>query len=271
MTPRPLFVVPGRLQSSVLGRLKSSHRRILLLDFDGTLAPLRSTPAKARLPVGTKTLIRKLTRRPHTWVFLVTGRSLKDIAGKTRLTGVGLVANHGFEIATRHRRWIHPAARKAAPALRMMVKELSETLKPVGGVLVEDKTYTLSVHFRNVRPSRVPLVLKTVNRLVRGYGELLATTHGKKVVEVRPAVEWNKGFAVEKVLGALKWSPADFVTYLGDDRTDEDAFRALKNRATTVIVEYDRRSAAGYWVEDPRAVAGFLNIILFTRAEGKER
>jgi trehalose-phosphatase len=253
---------------STLARCKSI---ILFLDFDGTLAPIRKTPSLARLPFETRALLRRLSNRPNIIVGLVTGRSEADIIKKVRIRNVIWIANHGFEISMGRSHWVHRAAKEARPVLGEIARKLRRGLSAVQGVLIENKRYTLTVHYRNVRKQSVSLVKEITRHLLRPYEAQFRITTGKKVFEVRPNAPWNKGHAVEHVLECLRPDKTSLLVYIGDDRTDEDAFKRLHARALTVMVGRKIESAARYRVRNPRAAKEFLKIIEGTSRKGEGR
>jgi len=114
------------------------------------------------------------------------------------------------------------------------------------GVIIEDKGATAGIHYRLLEPSRVRRLKEIVQEEIERWGGALRATFGKKVIEIRPDVDWDKG---RGVLEFMRWlSPAADrrLIYIGDDRTDEDAFRALRGIGTTVLVGAAAGSAAEF-------------------------
>lgn len=231
---------------------------LLALDFDGTLAPIVPIPADAALLPAAQSALRALVARADTRVAVVSGRALADVRARVGLAGVYYAGNHGLEIEGPDIERIHPEAVAAVKLIADCTATLRGQLAEYPGVLVEDKHLTLSVHFRMV--SDPALEEEIVARVMASCGDRagLRLTAGKKVVEVRPDVAWDKGratrFLVDAVLARNGAAP---VVYIGDDRTDEDAFRALRGRGDGVIVAdpAPAESAAGAWVRSPAEVA----------------
>jgi trehalose 6-phosphate phosphatase len=260
MIPQPLFDRRGILDDAARRRITACKTVVLFLDFDGTLAPIRKAPSLAVMPQRTKGILASLARRPEFVVGLATGRTRADIVRKVGLKGLFLITNHGFEISRGKTRWVHPAAKRARPGLTRCAAALRRSLRAVRGTLIEHKGYTLSVHFRNVSKAGVPIVHQTVAELLLQYGDSLKSAAGKKVLEIRPRVLWGKGHAALRVLQSLRRSPSPLVLYIGDDVTDEDAFRLLPRGAITIAVgRY--RSAALYRVKNPGDVVRFLQVV----------
>jgi trehalose 6-phosphate phosphatase len=259
--PVSLFNRKGGIKDTVARRLRSCQRTVLLLDFDGTLAPIRRTPSAAGLSAGTKHLLRRLASRRPITLCLVTGRSLHDIVKKLGIHGVILLTNHGFQISSGAANWVHPAAKRVEPLLVGLGRKLGRALEGVSGVLVESKKLTLSVHYRNVPKKNVRKVKGLVQSIVYPHRSDLLLTAGKKVVEIRPRVEWGKGHAVLRVLRSIRHEKTRCVVYIGDDTTDEAAFRMLPAPAVTIRVGKGGLSAAAYRVQAPSEVFRFLGIV----------
>jgi trehalose-phosphatase len=135
-------------------------------------------------------------------------------------------------------------------------------LASVPGVLVQDKRFAVAVHYRQVAADRIAEIEAAVERTLSSCPDL-RKTGGKKVLELRPAVEWDKGQAVLWLLRALDLETEEVVpVYLGDDTTDEDAFRALHDRGVTALVaRTPRPTAAGYSMQDSDEVGDFLRFV----------
>jgi trehalose-phosphatase len=271
MPPQYLFDREAGIWNSILGELTASRRLLVFLDYDGTLVPIQKLPSSAVLPTKMKEFLRRVSKRPNVSLGLVTGRSLSDIKRMVHLNSVFYVANHGFHTSLAKSRWVHPEAQRAHPVLGKIFSELRSALSSIPGVLIEDKQYTLSVHYRNVRERSVPLLKKSVRRVVRPYRTMVKMTTGKKVIEVRPNVSWDKGHAVLRVIKLLPSRGKPLIVYIGDDKTDEDAFRLLRRSAITIRVGWSRSSRAAYFVHSPTEVQVVLKAIDSIRDEGNRR
>lgn len=246
-------------------------RLILLLDFDGTLAPIVDRPELARLPDGTRELLEALLARPDVDAAIVSGRGMADARERAGLEGLPYAGNHGMEIEGPGVSRVHPEAAAARPALESVRARLVRELAGVEGALVEDKGLTLSVHYRLVSRDRVPAVREAVRAAAGSAGDALQVTEGKEVLEVRPRVEWDKGRAVEFLLDHFSPAPGVPVLYIGDDTTDEDAFAALRRRGQGEgIVISDpppAGTAAGSYLRDPAEVAALFAALLSRGAD----
>lgn len=244
------------------GRIRRAERVALLLDFDGTLSPIARRPELVRLSPSHRKVLQELGRGGRVVVGIISGRGLRDLRRRVGLPQIYYAGNHGLELQGPGIRFFHPGAAAARPRLRQIGEELGERLNGVEGVLVEDKTLSLSLHLRRVPPGCRSQVRRLFARTVKPYltrGEV-RVTRGKLVLEVRPAVDWDKGSAVKVIRTEIcRLSRPIFLCYLGDDETDEAAFRALGEDDLAVFVGGRKRgSAASYYLRDPGEVEDFL-------------
>jgi len=248
-------------------KIQRAGQIVLFLDYDGTLTPIVSHPSKARLPAETRRLLLSLSRQRGIWIALVSGRALKEIRRLVGLKGLCYVGNHGLELAGPKIRHVNPMARKSRPVLKRIAVSLRTELKKIPGAWVEDKGLTLAVHYRQVNPRKKLLVRSLFHEVVRPYGKKrqVRITEGKEVFEVRPPVRWTKGTAVTWLLArrrTLSRGPV-LPVVIGDDLTDEDAFKALGNRGITVAVgPSNPRTRARYGVASHLQVLSFLRRLL---------
>ncbi|HYJ79723.1 MAG TPA: trehalose-phosphatase [Longimicrobiaceae bacterium] len=208
---------------------RRSGRLVLLLDFDGTLAPIVPHPDDAAIPPATRAALERLRSFAGVEAAVVSGRGLADVRLRAGIPGVAYAGNHGMEMQGAGFERVHPQAAAARPLLEAVARRIEPELAAVPGAFLEDKELTLSVHFRRAPAEREPEVRRIVAAAVAGVGGV-KVTEGKMVLEVRPRVEWDKGKAVLFLLDQLRPPAGTPVLYLGDDRTDEDAFRALRQR-----------------------------------------
>lgn len=223
----------------------------VFLDYDGTLAPLAARPDDARMSSRCRDLVRALAAcRP---VAIVTGRAMPDIRRHVGLDELHYAADHGFEIAGPGTSFeIDPSLR---PKLASAAAELTGRLAGLvgDGVVVEAKRYSVAVHYRLARPADEPRIEAAVEAVVAGAPDLRKGV-GKKVFEIRPRLEWHKGAAVSWLLEHFGVSGS---TYLGDDRTDEDAFEVVAARPLGVGIVVGTPTwptSARYRLADPDEV-----------------
>jgi trehalose 6-phosphate phosphatase len=250
---------------------RASPHLLILSDYDGTLTPIVGRPSDALLGSGMKDKLAALARRPRVTVGVVSGRSLAELKSMVSIDGIYYAGNHGLEIDGPDLNWVSPEAGAARSLLRDLAGELAVALQETDGVIIEDKGLGLSVHYRLVDPAGQDAVAETFHRLtapLAGAGKIRITS-GKKVLEVRPPIDWDKGKAVEairrEIMMLLKLDVV-MTVYLGDDLTDEDAFRVLRPPfpgGWGIHVGGDSRdSAAGYYLGSPADVEEMFGRIL---------
>lgn len=251
---------------SLRRRIVSAEHLFLFLDYDGTLAPIADHPSKARLPARARRFLQQLARQPGSCVALVSGRRLSDLKAMVQLPGLLYIGNHGLELQGPKLRYAHPGAQARRPLLKRMAQLLKKTLQPIPEAWVEDKGLTLSVHYRSVPPGRAPLVRNILHEVVKPYLEKsqVRIAAGKRVFEVRPAVRWTKGTVVHWLLARhlAAGKKRTLPIYIGDDQTDEDAFKALGSEGLSIRVGRSEPSYAQYALSSPREVEKFLRRLL---------
>jgi trehalose 6-phosphate phosphatase len=240
------YIFSGR-NAPLLKKLTQGHV-LLAFDFDGTLAPIVSTPDGAALRSGTRSLLTKLAARCD--CIVVSGRSRKDV--RKRLRGVALkeiIGNHGIEP------W--GSSKKLAKAVRTWIPVLHERLRTLSGVVVEGKQFSASVHLRHARHKRAA---------IRAVHEVAATLRGarlvggKQVVNIVPRGAPDKGDALKE---ARRRGSYDTVVYVGDDETDEHAFAVLRNRRSLGIrVGNKQTSLARYYIRNQKEMDRLLSFLI---------
>ncbi len=237
------------------------RRPAIFLDYDGTLTPIVDDPAAAELAPPMRERLRAVAR--HCLVAVISGRDLADVRQRVDLPGLYYAGSHGFEIVGPGGSSVRlEKGEQYLPALDRAHDELQRRLGDIDGLLLERKRFSLAVHYRRCAPDRVEGIEQAVDEVAEAQG--LRRSEGKKLFELQPPVEWDKGHAVRWLMELLEVDPARTPPlYIGDDRTDEDAFRALADDGLGILVgEAPQRSAAAYRLEDPAAVGRFLERLL---------
>jgi trehalose-phosphatase len=274
-----LLPVGDRVAARLAGRPLA-----VLLDVDGTLAPIAPRPEEAAVPAETRKVVAALAALPDVRVALVSGRAAADARRMVGVANVWVIGNHGFEVVSPDGGELpQPELEPWRSAVARAARRIAPLVAPVPGVLLEDKGWTLSVHYRLADPKVVPRLVESVERVAEPLG--LRVMRGKMVVEVRPDVRVDKGTAELRLanqLGALARREDDVsgddrdaaagdgngsAVFVGDDRTDEDAFRALRSRSARVVTVRvthgeEMATAAEFSLEDPAAVRSFLEWLL---------
>jgi trehalose 6-phosphate phosphatase len=219
---------------TLAGRL-GGRPALVLLDVDGTLAPLAPRPEDARVPDETLAVVAGLVAAPATHVALVSGRAADDALRMVPVPGLWSVGNHGFEtISPDGTLRIDARVVPYLDALRAAVAALEEVAAGVPGARVEDKRLTMSFHYRLAAPEAIPGLHEAVVNAGRLHG--LAFTEGKTVLELRPPVDVHKGTASVALAGRLGALATDAsLFFAGDDVTDEDAARSLREASPHAV------------------------------------
>ncbi len=245
-------------------RALEGGRTAVFLDFDGTLTPIVDTPAQAVLSREMRDIVRCLSDRCITAV--VSGRAREEVRERVGLDNLFYAGTHGYDIAGPAGTDIrHQVGQEFLPLMEMLHRRLGSALAQVSGLLLENKGCSLAVHYRLVDKAAVAGVEAVIDGLLQDCPGL-RKAHGKKVFEIRPRFEWNKGKAVEWILGTVG---ADHVpVYVGDDATDEDGFGVVAGRGVGILVaDSPRPTAAAYRLKDDAEVERFLQRLACTLHE----
>lgn len=249
------------------GELAALIRRkrgaLLFLDYDGTLTAIAGKPEWARLPAKTKELLVELRDNPFFTLAIISGRSLKEIRRLVEINGIIYAGNHGLELKGPGLNFVNKKALSKQRLLRRIYGRLRDELSLVKGVFVEDKGLTLSVHFRLADRKDMKKVKTILDGVVKQWvaRKKIKVTSGKMVYEVRPAIDWDKGKIVKWLLRRKSVVKKGILPVcVGDDRTDEDMFKAVGKRGITVCVgKTNPFSRARFYLKNTEEVKKFLD------------
>jgi trehalose 6-phosphate phosphatase len=257
--------LPSALQArdEIAARLEGK-RPVVFLDYDGTLTPIVERPELAILAPEIRAIVRALAQRCT--VAVVSGRDRLDVEKLVGVEGLVFAGSHGFDIASPDGRSIqNEVGADFGDLIREVTARAMKELASVEGSLVEPKRSSVALHYRLVAEDEAPKLKAVVDAILADHADLRVTS-GKKVWEIQPRIDWNKGKAVLWLLEALNVDQPDVVPfYFGDDVTDEDAFQALKGRGIGVYVghpddvEACRGTVADYALRTPDEVGSFLD------------
>lgn len=255
------------IQSRARGRTPS-----LFLDFDGTLAPIVDEPDKAAMMPGLRALLQHFAE--HTEVAIVSGRDLQDLEKKVQVTDLSYAGTHGLQIRLKHSSSVHEEmsldherrniANLTKELFRCLHGKFCVTEGKCGGVRIELKDTCVAVHYREADHGKVGEILDIVDKIAKPYSSL-RQLKSKMAIDIRPNVSWDKGSAVNWLLtnNADRMNADPFPIYIGDDETDQDAFKVVEARGIGVYVgPPDQRGAAEYFLESPEEVLEFLSMLL---------
>ncbi|PSQ23625.1 trehalose-phosphatase [Halobacteriales archaeon QS_8_65_32] len=241
----------------VRARLAESTGLLLCTDFDGTLAPITDDPDESGITPANDEALRALAERENVAIAVISGRGAEDVAARVGIPEFAYAGNHGLELTRKGGTTTHPIAAERAERIEALLADLAERLADVDGVVFENKGVSGTVHYRGVNSTDVSRVESAVEAAFAEHGDGLERSSGKEIVEIGPAIPWDKG----RVISLLNEDiPRGWVSaYLGDDTTDETAFRALGEEGISVFVGSEDETAAQYRVPDPDGVARFFD------------
>lgn len=244
---------------------------MVMLDVDGTLAPIVPVFDQATVPPETQRAIASLLQRPNVHVALVTGRGAGVARRMVDVNNVWVIGNHGFEIQGPNGEDLaDPSVVGYREVIATAVTRLHPLIRAMQGVIIEDKAITLSVHWRLADPAVVPALRRAVDEIAESLG--LRVTEGKRIFEIKPPALIDKGTAVLALAERLTNGRDDAsIVFAGDDVTDEDAIRALREhhpRAVTVRVlgEENPPTKAEFSLHGTEAMREFLEELSRARA-----
>ena len=238
---------------------KKGNRKItIFLDYDGTLTPIVSDPDAAELPDDNRKIITGLSN--ITPVAIISGRDLKDLKSKIKIDTVIYAGSHGFDITgPKGLQMVHESEKEVTPALDEAEKHLKEQLQNIQGVKIERKKFAIAVHYRNVEKENIQEI-KDVVQKEADRQEILKIGSGKKIRELKPNIDWNKGYALDWLTEKLGWDKKKYLRiYLGDDITDEDGFEVIKKDGIGILVgTHGEKTSASLALRNTKEVTSFL-------------
>ena len=253
------YITP-RFEEYIKGKYESASKRLLLLDYDGTLTAFADVPAHANPDKDLYDLLDNLSKVEKNDVVIISGRThtkLEEWFGKMP---VHLIGEHGVWYKEKAKEWNH--LKGLSDAWKQDVQPtLDVYIERTPGSFVEEKTFSLVWHFRKVEnelgETRASELINTLRYVVADLG--LQMLRGNKVVEIK-SIEANKGKSASHYITQKEY---DFAMAIGDDTTDEDMFVALTDKAFTIKVG-SNMSAAKFYLNDVTDVRRFLKSISVT-------
>ncbi|MBA7617058.1 Trehalose-phosphate phosphatase [subsurface metagenome] len=246
--------------------IRAASRILLVSDYDGTLTPIVSRPEEAILSPEVREKLRALAEKPPFSVGIISGRPLSEVKALVGIEGIYYAGNHGLEMEGPGLTFVNAAAKATRAEMKDLAQQFSARLASIGGVIVEDKGLSLSIHYRLVKESDEQIVAEVFHQITspRLRDGSIRVSLGKKVWEVRPPIDWHKGKAVETIMKEIKTvlrGEGGLVIYLGDDTTDEDFFRIIhRPQGWSIFVGPENpASNAEYFLKSTSEVETFLS------------
>jgi len=246
----------SRAGKSALARL-AGHRLLVAFDFDGTLAPIAVRPEQVVTPPGMRAALERLRGLCPTAI--ISGRARDDVQARVGVEVDFVLGNHGIE-------GLPGAGREMAECLAVsrgwMLQLQRAAFVDVGqpGVYVEDKRYSLAVHYRQARDAaqarrRLPAHLATLSPAPR-------VVAGKYVFDLLPPASVDKGTALLRLMEVTR---AEAAIYMGDDDTDEDVFALHDAALTSIRVGRSEQSRAQFYLRAPQEISRVVDLIIHSR------
>ncbi|CAH2073305.1 unnamed protein product [Thlaspi arvense] len=247
---------------------------VMFLDYDGTLSPIVDDPDRAYMSSKMRRTVKKLAKCFPTAI--VTGRCIDKVYNFVKLAELYYAGSHGMDIKgpakglSRHKRvkqsLLYQPASDYLPMIDEVYKQLLEKTKSTPGVKIENHKFCASVHFRCVDEKKWSELVLQVRSVLKDY-PTLKLTQGRKVFEIRPMIDWDKGKALEFLLESLGFGNSNnvFPVYIGDDRTDEDAFKMLQDRGEgfgILVSKFPKDTDASYSLQDPSEASPHTRIYM---------
>lgn len=252
---------PRRLPNALdrveeMDALRDGSPLLIFLDFDGTLAPIVDDPSEAHISNACRAALKNL-RCPTA---VISGRDREDVESRVALENLCYAGSHGLDIRCQGHQRTLPDAEDALDDVNQAESELRHRIGERKGVIIERKRFSVAVHYRQIdKDSVIEEIRRTVDTICEETS--LRKRMGKKVFALEPAVDWDKGRALNWLVDSLPTSAAKepFIIYIGDDETDEDAFDVLRFNGIGIRVGHEiARSLADYQVDDPSQVIELL-------------
>ncbi|KAG6705543.1 hypothetical protein I3842_07G183900 [Carya illinoinensis] len=247
---------------------------VMFLDYDGTLSPIVEDPDQAFMSMEQmREAVRDVARYFPTAI--VSGRCRDKVYNFVRLEELFYAGSHGMDIKgpSKHpksdkgnQELIFEAASEFLTMIDEVYKALINEISSIPGAKVENNKFCLAVHFRCVDEKRWAALAKQVRVVISVYPKL-KLTQGRKVLEIRPTVKWDKGKALEFLLESLGYANSNDVLpiYIGDDQTDEDAFKVLRHNGKgfgILVSRVAKETNASYSLQEPSEVKEFLRLLV---------
>ncbi|XP_055857942.1 uncharacterized protein LOC129920587 [Episyrphus balteatus] len=236
----PVISKAEEFEQKLPGFLSANKTLCVLLDYDGTLAPLCDNPANTVMDPELEKNLHLLAENPKVFMAVISGRGLKDVEGKVGIKNITYAGNHGIEIQSPDgSRQDYQLPEDVQKSYRSLVDELNKKLNK-NGAWVEDKKVSLTYHYRDTASDLIEAQRKEAVEIIKRHGFSANQAHA--AIEAKPPVNWNKGEAALLILKnnfGNDWKSKTSVVFAGDDTTDEDAMRALQGIGKSFRVATD--------------------------------
>lgn len=247
-------------------KIREAKHILLLIDYDGTLTPIVERPELAYLSLEVKECLQGLAGVPYLTLGIISGRTLEDLQERVDINGIIYVGNHGLEIEGPGVSFVNPAAKQEVPLLHSLWQDIDKAIADIRGARIDNKGLTLSLHYRLVDEAQLDELNHIFNEMVKSplASGQIRVTPSKKAYDIRPAVDWDKGKAMEFIAKKLNGRNKPLMLFLGDDVTDYDGFRLANRDGGISIFVGDTRTnpPAQYFLHSPKEVYQLLGMLI---------
>ncbi|HUS04546.1 MAG TPA: trehalose-phosphatase [Dehalococcoidia bacterium] len=247
-------------------KIREAKHILLLIDYDGTLTPIVERPELAYLSLEVKECLQGLAGVPYLTLGIISGRTLEDLQERVGINGIIYVGNHGLEIEGPGVSFVNPAAKQEVPLLHSLWQDIDKAIADIRGARIDNKGLTLSLHYRLVDEAQLDELNHIFNEMVKSplASGQIRVTPSKKAYDIRPAVDWDKGKAMEFIAKKLNGRNKPLMLFLGDDVTDYDGFRLANRDGGISIFVGDTRTnpPAQYFLHSPIEVYQLLGMLI---------
>jgi trehalose-phosphatase len=234
-------------------RIRRARRIVLFLDFDGTLSEHRARPEDAVISPTMRRILLRLASQQNMKIRVISGRRYADVIAKVQVRRIQYFGLHG---------WERTPVRALRPEISKRMRQLSHTLEsvlPLGrDFWLEDKQFTLALHFRAVPRDRFRTLRLALRKILDGFGRGFWVLENKREWEILPREIKGKGYAVKSLFRRNGLRSGTLAIFVGDDTSDESAFRILRS-GITVRVGHSSPTFARFRLNGPSQVLQFLN------------
>ena len=242
----------------ILDLIHEGYDFAIFLDYDGTLTPIAARPEQAVLSQEMQDCLTYCSQKYPT--VIISGRELGNLKKHITIPTLFYSGNHGLQLeGPKNSEIFYQIGDEFKEDVQVVYEKLSLILEPIDGCLIENKIFSLSVHYRLVDEGLHDFISYKIDNIIKNHPKL-ARFSGKKVFEIRPNIPWNKGTASANILNQFKSKNTKLIPiYIGDDVTDEDAFKKFITNGITIKVTNEfQKTHAHYFLNSPLEVQNFL-------------
>lgn len=246
-------------QMDEIKKLCRTKKPAFFFDYDGTLTPIAPHPSQALLSEEMRTLLNTLSKQYI--VAIISGRDRQNVEQHVGISHLFYAGNHGFDIAgPENVSFTLKDVKTYLNAIEKASKILERTIPSIKGAWVEKKKYSIAIHYRKTPENQIEKVKDLIKKISRDFNDL-KLTKGKKIFELQPDINWDKGKALKWLLKLFKFNQKNTLPfYFGDDTTDEDAFLALDGVGIGICIQQTAKPTyADYVLDSPKQLSQFLN------------